>query len=138
MESAVAHGTEPRTPQNRTRMRSELITQSTWPQAFAFEGTTSVYLSNFQGGFDARARLPEPLVVLIPWQPCRDELCQDSRPFLFDRREVLQAHREMPRIGVDAAEHDLIAEHELLIDLIDGLIGGLRSARQAEEAQHAV
>ena len=32
MEPGVAHGTEPRTPQNRTRMRSELITQSTSPQ----------------------------------------------------------------------------------------------------------
>ena len=73
-----------------------------------------------------------------PRDPVGQQPAHDARPLLVDRDEVLDALLEVARVGVDAAEHDLVAEHEALVDQIDRLGVHRVAAGDRQQAEHAV
>src|SRR4029078_389395 len=78
-------------------------------------------LLDLQRRFDPAPALREPRLVIRPGYLVREQPVHRAGPFLLDRDEVLDALLEVPRVGVHAAEHDLVAEHEPLVDQIDRL-----------------
>ena len=93
---------------------------------------------DFERGLDAGAALSEPAVVVLPGNARRQQAGQGARIFLLEARKVLDAHREVPRVRVHAAEDHLVAQHQPAIDQIDRLRQGRLPSGDAEQAERAV
>src|SRR5579872_6974702 len=91
---------------------------------------------DFERRFDPRSPLGEPGLVVLPGDPVRNQLAHHAGPLLVDRDEVPDPHLEMTGVRIDAAEDDLITEHEPLVDEIDRLFVHRIAAGHRQQAQH--
>src|ERR671924_978141 len=60
--------------------------------------------------------LREPRSEILPRDAVGEQAVERAGPVCLDGDEVLDAFRKVTRVGVDAPEHDLIAEHQQLVD----------------------
>ena len=70
--------------------------------------------------------------------PRRQQLLEPAREECLGTEHVLDALGEVVAMGVDRADHDLVAEHEALVDPVDRHLVGPVAAGDAGEDEDAV